>query len=90
MEVILGFAAGYWVGTRQGREGLARAMDSARAIWESPEARRLLGEGLTTFEAAIPAIGRMQRNRGGFRAAIIQDVVDHIIERRQEQRTWAA
>lgn len=90
MEVVLGFAAGYWVGTRQGREGLARAIDSARAIWESPEAKRLLREGLTTVEAAVPAVGRVQRNRGGFRAAIIRDAVDHIIERRQEQRAWVA
>jgi hypothetical protein len=46
MEVLIGFAIGYWVGTRQGREGLERAMDSVREIAASPEARRLLGGGL--------------------------------------------
>jgi hypothetical protein len=58
MEVVIGFAVGYWVGTRQGREGLARALDSARAIWESPETRRVLREGLSAIEAAAPAIDR--------------------------------
>ena len=90
MEVVIGFAAGYWVGTRHGREGLERAIDSARAIWTSPEGKRLLREGLTAFEAAVPVIGRLQRNRASLRADLLRDVVDHIIERRQEQRAWAA
>jgi hypothetical protein len=42
MEVLIGFAVGYWVGTRQGREGLERAMDSVREIAAHPETRRLL------------------------------------------------
>jgi hypothetical protein len=58
MEVVIGFAVGYWVGTRQGREGMARALDSARAIWESPETRRVLREGLSAVEAAAPAFDR--------------------------------
>jgi hypothetical protein len=45
MEVLIGFAVGYWVGTRQGREGLERTMDSVRAIAARPETRRLLGVG---------------------------------------------
>jgi hypothetical protein len=90
MEVVIGFAFGYWVGTRQGRDGLARALDSARAIWESPESKRLLGEGLTALSAAAPAIERVQRNRVGLRAAFLRDVVDDLIERRQEQRAKAA
>ncbi len=28
VEVVLGFAVGYLVGTRQGREGLQKALDS--------------------------------------------------------------
>jgi hypothetical protein len=74
MEVVLGFAVGYWVGTRQGREGLARALDSARAIWESPETRRMLTE-------IEPMLERVQ-SRGGTRASIISSVVDEIRDRR--------
>jgi hypothetical protein len=89
MEVVIGFAVGYWVGTRQGRDGVARALDSARAIWESPETKRLLKDGLTALEAAAPVIARAQKKRGGLQA-IIQNVVDDLIERRQEQRVQAA
>jgi hypothetical protein len=93
MEVVIGFAFGYWVGTRQGRDGLARSLDSARAIWESPETKRLLKEGLTALEAAAPvvapAVARAQKNRGGLQA-VIQNVVDDLIERRHEQRDRAA
>jgi hypothetical protein len=39
MEVLIGFAVGYWVGTRQGREGLERAIDSVREIAELAERR---------------------------------------------------
>ena len=46
MEVLIGFAVGYWVGTRQGRQGLERAVDSVREIAASPETKRLLGEGI--------------------------------------------
>ncbi|HSZ43069.1 MAG TPA: hypothetical protein VK817_24160 [Trebonia sp.] len=89
MEVILGFAVGYWVGTRNGRDGLDKAIDSARAIWASPETRRLLAEGVSALEAAAPVITRMQQNRGG-RPGIIRDVVADIVERRHEQRARAA
>jgi hypothetical protein len=51
VETVIGFAFGYWVGTRQGREGMQRALDSAREIWASPETRRLAVEGLSALEA---------------------------------------
>jgi hypothetical protein len=88
MEVVFGFAVGYWIGTRQGRKGLLEALDSAQAIWNSPETRRLLGEGLSAFGAvASPAMDRMGRQSGrGTRAALIGSVVDELIERRQARR----
>jgi hypothetical protein len=83
VEVLIGFAVGYWVGTRQGREGLQHALDSAQAIWASPETRRLLSEGLTAFEAAAgPAIDRLGAKSGSRRTALISTVVDELIERR--------
>lgn len=90
MEVILGFAVGYWIGVRNGPDGMRKAIDSARAVWASPESRRLLAEGLSTLETVAPAIERMQKNRGGLRAAVVKNVVADIIERRQEQRATAA
>lgn len=89
MEVVIGFAVGYWVGTRQGRQGLQHALESAQAIWASPETRRLLGEGLSAFEAAAaPAMERLGTRSGSRsrRAALISTVLDELIERRQARR----
>jgi hypothetical protein len=83
VEVLIGFAVGYWVGTRQGRQGLQKAMDSAQAIWAHPETRRLVGEGLTAFEtAAAPAMDRLGAKSNSRRATLISTVVDELIERR--------
>ena len=85
MEVVIGFAVGYWVGTRQGRQGLHKALESAQAIWAHPEARRMLSEGISAVESvAGPAMERTRsRSR---RAALIGSVVDELIERRQARR----
>jgi hypothetical protein len=84
LEVIIGFAVGYLVGTRQGREGMQKALDSAQAIWASPETRKLLSEGLTAFEAvAAPAIDRLGTRSGRGNASIISGMVDEVIERRR-------
>ena len=87
MEVVLGFAVGYYLGTRQGRKGLQEAIESAQAIMASPETRRLLSEAITTFETvAGPAMERMGRRTGGStRAALIGSVVDELIERRSRR-----
>ena len=87
MEVILGFVVGYLVGTRQGRQGMQNALDSAQAIWASPETRRLLGEGLSAFEmAAAPAMDRLGNGSKSRRSALLTTVVDELIERRQGRR----
>jgi hypothetical protein len=87
VEVVIGFAVGYWVGTRQGRQGLQNALASAQEIWASPETKRLLSEGLSTFETvAGPTLERMGRGSRSRRAALISSVVDELIERRQARR----
>ena len=84
MEVVIGFAVGYYIGTRQGRKGLQEAIESAQAIMASPETRRFMSEAMNTFETvAGPAMERMNRkSRGGNRAALFGSVVDELIERR--------
>jgi hypothetical protein len=87
VEVVIGFAVGYWIGTRQGRQGLQNALASAQEIWASPETKRLLSEGLSAFETvAGPAMERMGRSSRSRRAALISSVVDELIERRQARR----
>ena len=53
METILGFVAGYLVGTREGRDGLDRLRTSWRSIRTSPEVRRLAGEAVTVAELVV-------------------------------------
>ena len=87
VEVVFGFAVGYYLGTRQGRKGLQEAIESAQAIMASPETRRILSEAITTFEAvAGPAMERIgRRSRTGNRVAFIGSVVDELIERRSRR-----
>jgi hypothetical protein len=84
MEVLIGFAFGYWVGTRQGREGLERAIDSVREIAAHPETRRLLGEGLA---AAAPLAKVLSK---GTSFAVIRGVIDEVAGRRAEHQARAA
>ena len=86
VEVVLGFAVGYLVGTRQGRKGMQQALDSAQAILASPETRRLLGEVLSGVEAiAGPALERAGGRNGGRRGALLGTVMDELIERRSRR-----
>ncbi len=84
VEVVIGFAVGYYIGTRQGRKGLQEAIDSVQAIMASPETRKFLGEAINTFETvAGPAMERVsRRSNSGSRAALFGSVVDELIERR--------
>ena len=86
MEVVLGFVVGYLVGTRQGRDGLRNALDSAQAIMASDETRRLLGEGLAALESVTaPALDRVNGRSKG-KAALFGSVLDEVLERRQARR----
>ena len=41
MEALIGFAIGYYVGTRDGREGLQKALGALDAITKSEEFKNL-------------------------------------------------
>jgi hypothetical protein len=91
VETVIGFAVGYWIGTRQGRDGMRKALDSAREIWASPETRRLAGEGLSALETvAAPAREMLGRKSGSRSSTIIDTVVDELIERRKGRRAASA
>ena len=90
MEVLIGFAVGYWVGTKHGRKGLEQAVETARGIWESPETRRLLGEGISALEGVTPIMDAMRKRRGDTGSAIIRGVVEEIMERRSGRRAATA
>jgi hypothetical protein len=78
METIVGFVAGYLVGTRQGREGLERLRSSWNSIRTSPEVRRLGAEAVTVAEMAV-----RQASRGGLKGlgGTIGGVTDVLVRR---------
>jgi hypothetical protein len=53
METIVGFVAGYLVGTREGRDGLERMRSSWHSIRTSPEVRKLAGDAMTLAESLV-------------------------------------
>ena len=53
METILGFVAGYLVGTRDGKDGLERMRSSLHSIRTSPEVRKLAADAITLVEAVL-------------------------------------
>ena len=90
VEVVIGFAVGYWIGTRQGRQGLQQALDSAQAIAASPETRKLVSEGLAALEAVTaPVLDRLGSKSSRGTGAIISTVVDDVLDRRQARRAAA-
>ena len=47
METIIGFAAGYLVGSKEGKDGFERLKASVQAIAKSQEARRLAADAVS-------------------------------------------
>ena len=84
MEVVIGFAVGYWVGTRQGRQGLQNALESAQAIWAHPETYAINRQPDADETVAGPAMERLgNKSSRSRRTALISSFVDELIERRQ-------
>lgn len=62
METIIGFAAGYLVGSKEGKAGYERLKASVQAIAKSQEARRLAADaaslaGMLLRQASSRGIG---------------------------------
>lgn len=53
MEAIIGFVAGYLVGTREGKAGLERLKTSWHAIRNSPEVRKLATDAISMAEQVV-------------------------------------
>jgi hypothetical protein len=80
METIIGFVAGYLVGVNGGRDGLKRVRSSWEAIRTSPEAHRLVSEGIALAQGVV---GRA--SRGGL-AATIGGVADLLTAKTADSR----
>jgi hypothetical protein len=61
MEVLVGFAVGFVVGTRQGRDGLARIIESANGIRSSKEVQKLVESALVIGMPMMKELTRAAR-----------------------------
>jgi hypothetical protein len=78
METIVGFVAGYLVGSREGRDGLERLRTSWHSIRTSPEVRRLATQAVSMAEVAV----RQNAGRGGLSlAGAVGNVTDMLVKR---------
>jgi hypothetical protein len=89
METLIGFAVGYWIGTRHGRKGLEDAVDTVRELWASPAGQRLFREGTSALQGVLPVADAVRKNRRSTRSALISSVVDEILERRSARQAAA-
>jgi hypothetical protein len=66
MEALIGFAIGYWVGTKEGREGLQKALQALDAISKSAEVKAMLSQGLAMGGGML---AQGLKSSGGFSVA---------------------
>lgn len=78
METLIGFVIGYVVGTRQGRDGLAKARESVDAIRTSPEVRQLVATG------ASIAGGTLKQLLSGGAGPMLSGVVEAVSRKANE------
>jgi hypothetical protein len=62
METLVGFGVGFLVGTREGKQGLAKLRDSWAAIRSSKEVQRLLSEAVGVL---LPIVREVAQSSGG-------------------------
>jgi hypothetical protein len=61
MEVLVGFAVGFFVGTKQGREGLANIIEAANAIRSSKEVQKLVDSALVMGMPMVKELSKAAR-----------------------------
>jgi hypothetical protein len=76
METIVGFVAGYLVGTRDGKDGVERMRSSLHSIRTSPEVRKLAADAISLVEATV----RQRSGRAGIGGAV-GNVTDMLVRR---------
>ena len=81
METIIGFVAGYLVGTREGKSGLERLKTSWHAIRTSPEVRKMAGDAITVAEQLV-----RRAPAGGIGGTVVRTLASRASGTRQESR----
>ena len=81
METIIGFVAGYLVGSREGKTGLERLKTSWHAIRNSPEVRKMAADAITMAEQVA-----RRAPAGGLGGAVVRTLASRAGGTRQESR----
>ena len=79
METIIGFVAGYLVGSREGKAGLERLKTSWQTIRSSPEVRKLAVDAITMAEQIVRRVPA-----GGISGALVRTLASRVGGTRQE------
>jgi hypothetical protein len=59
VETLVGFAFGFFLGTREGKEGIAKLRESWAAIKESADVKHLVGEGVTALGPIMREVAKV-------------------------------
>jgi len=78
METIIGFVAGYLVGTREGKAGLERLKASWRGITSSPEVRKMASDAIVMAEQIVKRVPA-----GGIGGAVVRTLTSRAATRRE-------
>jgi len=81
METIIGFVAGYLVGSREGKAGLERLKTSWRAITSSPEVRKMASDAMVMAEQVV-----RRAPAGGMSGAVVRALASRATARRGTSR----
>ena len=81
METIVGFVAGYLLGTREGKAGLERLKTSWRAITSSPEVRTMASDAIVM---AVQVVRRVPA--GGSSGTVVRTLTSRATTRRETSR----
>jgi len=81
METIVGFVAGYLVGTREGKAGLERLKTSWRAITSSPEVRKMASDAIVLAEQVV-----RRAPVGGISGTVVRTLASRATTRSQTSR----
>jgi hypothetical protein len=81
METIVGFVAGYLVGTREGKAGLERLKTSWNAIRSSPEVRKMASDAVVLAEQVV-----RRAPVGGISGAVVRSLASRATTRRETAR----
>lgn len=63
METLVGFAVGYYVGTKDGREGLARLVESWKEIRKRTHLKDLVGGAIGAIAPIAKEVGQLTARR---------------------------